>query len=191
MARPLSISDEGILEASERVMHKLGPQGFSVSEVAREVGLTRAAITLRFDSAQSLKNLMIERMVARFEDRINAEQLEFGAAGLIGVATMLSTSLQSRSQFAKFWTQHRVNVSDPVLADMERRRGAALRSLIASVMPETAVDKDSAIDAYKAFLIGSMLNWQSSDDDDPKAFMKKRAIIWIQLAGIPMEDVKP
>jgi AcrR family transcriptional regulator len=188
MARPLSISDEGILAAAERVMASHGPHGFSVSEVAREVGLTRAAITMRFHSAESLKNLLIENTVKKFEDRIGSVSLEHGAKGLVGVAVLLSNSLRDRAQFANFWTRHNAYISDPVLVNMELRRSAALRSLIASVMPETAVDKDAAVVAYKAYLIGCMLNWQSTDYDDPVAFMTERAIIWLRLAGIVAPD---
>jgi AcrR family transcriptional regulator len=48
MARPLSATDEDILQSAQQVMRRRGFEGFSLSEVAREVGLTRTAIALRF-----------------------------------------------------------------------------------------------------------------------------------------------
>jgi AcrR family transcriptional regulator len=188
MARPLSVTDDEVLEASERVAARVGTHSLTVSEVAREVGLTRAAITLRFAGADALKRLVMERKARRFEERIAAIDLQHGASGLLSIAEMLGGMLKGREQAANFWLRYSLDIDDPAMRGMEERRGHALRALIAGVMPETAIEKSAAVETFMALMTGSMLNWQTSDHPDASAFLRKRALDWIRLARIPVDE---
>ena len=188
MARPLSVTDAEIMDATERVASRSGMQGLTVSEVAREVGLSRAAITLRFAGTDALRRLLMERLARQFEEEIAAVSLEFGPNGLLTVAAMLGSRLKGREQFANFWLRYYANILDPVALELEERRGRALRELIGSIMPETAIEKSAAVDAFMAHMTGSMLNWHVSDHPDAAVFLRARAVDWIRLAGIPLGD---
>jgi AcrR family transcriptional regulator len=187
MARPLSVTDDQILEATERVVARFGAHRLTISQVARDVGLSRAAITLRFTGADALKRLVMERMVNRFEADLAAMRIDHGASGLLAIAEMLGGKLKSREQFSSFWVRFTSNIHDPIMLEMEERRGGALRSLIAGVMPETAIGKEEAVDLFMALMIGSMMNWQVGDHPDAGAFLRERAQAWIRLAGIPLD----
>lgn len=54
MPRPRTTSDEAILEAAFRVISRLGPAQFTLSDVARESGLAPATLLQRFGSKRGL-----------------------------------------------------------------------------------------------------------------------------------------
>ena len=64
-----------------------------------------------------------------------------------------------------------------------------LRELLARAMPGTAIDRDDAVDAFMAHLVGTLVAWQSRDDVDLRLFLRQRTMAWIRLAGISFEEV--
>lgn len=188
MARPLSVTDDQILDATQAVWEQLGPHGLTMSEIAREVGLSRAAISLRFGSLDDLKRRLVQRMAVSFEERLGEIRLDPGAAGLIAFARMLGTMMRSREQFKNFMLRYNAGLHDPILLELENRRSAALQALVTGVMPETAIDKTAAVDAFLAQMTGSMMNWQTMHHPDAAEFLMERTVNWIRLAGIPYDD---
>lgn len=187
MARPLSATDDEILGAAQLVLTRRGLDGFSVSEVARELGLSRTAITLRFKSGDELKRTLIKRNAERFDTLVSALDIEEGAAGLLAVAGMIGALAGGRGNFSSFMTRYTANIQDPILLQLEERRGEILRAAVARAMPKTAINKEDAVDAFMAQLTGSLLNWQTRSGPDARQFLLDRALNWIRLAGIPVE----
>jgi len=72
MARTQTVSDEEILQAARRVIHRRGYDAFTLSDVAEAVGLSRAAIILRFESTRGLKLRLATKMVHEFIARLEA-----------------------------------------------------------------------------------------------------------------------
>lgn len=188
MARPLSVTNDQIIDATERVFAKHGAQGLTVSEVAREVGLSRAAITLRFAGVDALKRLLLERVAQRFEKTLATVRLEQGAPSLLVIADILGGMLKGRENLSSFWLRHNSNINDPLYRAMEESRGMALRELVLSAMPETRIDKSEAVDLFMAQMTGSILNWQTNSYPDARQFLRKRALDWIRLAGIAFDE---
>lgn len=188
MARPLSATDDEILEAAGKVMRRRGPDGFSVSEVAREVGLSRTAIILRFKGGDELKRTLMRKNAAEFEARVSALETGHGAAALLAIADMIAQMAGSRDNFSGFMLRYTANVSDPILFGLEERRGEVLRAAIARAMPETAIEKGAAVDAFMAHLTGSLLYWQTSDELDARRFLRQRVMNWLRLVGISVDE---
>jgi AcrR family transcriptional regulator len=188
MARPLSATDEDILQSAQQVMRKRGFEGFSLSEVAREVGLTRTAIALRFKSTDELKRTLIKRNMANFEARFADLKLEQGAAGLLAIADRVAEMAGSRDNFSGYMLRNLSITKDPVLLELEERRGMLLRRAITAAMPETAIDRQAAADVFMAHLTGSLINWQTSDEADARQFIRERVKNWLRLAGIPCSE---
>jgi AcrR family transcriptional regulator len=185
MARPLSATDEDILQSAQQVMRRRGFDGFSLSEVAREVGLTRTAIALRFKSTDELKRTLIRRNMENYEARLADLKLEQGAAGLLAIADRVAEMAGSRDNFSGYMLRFSSNIKDPVLLEIEERRGMILRRAITTAMPETAIDRQAAADVFMAHLTGSLINWQTSDEANARAFIRQRVMNWLRLAGIP------
>jgi AcrR family transcriptional regulator len=190
MARPLSATDDEILQSAQQVMHRRGFEGFSLSEVAREVGLTRTAIALRFKSTDELKRTLIKRSMADFEARLADLELQQGAASLLAIADRIAEMAGSQDKFSGYMLRFSSNIKDPVLLEVEERRGMILRRAITAAMPETAIDRQAAADVFMAHLTGSLFNWQTSDEASARHFIRKRVMNWLRLAGIPCESAE-
>ncbi len=54
MPRPKLVSDDDVLQATRRVMLREGTDRFTLADVAKEVGLSRAALIQRFDNKAGL-----------------------------------------------------------------------------------------------------------------------------------------
>jgi AcrR family transcriptional regulator len=188
MARPLTASDDQILDAAYNVLRRRGADGFTVSEVARDVGLSRTAITLRFKSGDELKRLLLQRQIKQFKAHIDALTITRGGAGLLVIADMLGGMIGGRDRFSHFMMQYLPANADSELVGLEERRGKLLRDAIGAAMPETAIDRAAAIDAFMAHITGTVLYWQLSEGADIKQFLRQRTLNWLKLSGIPVDE---
>lgn len=97
MPRVRTVSDEDILDAAERVVHRVGPIRVTLADIGAEAGLSPAALIQRFGTKRELLLAMVARGVggvrARFEkaavapgDRLDAlvEAFVSGAAAIAG-----------------------------------------------------------------------------------------------------------
>ena len=77
MPRPKLKSDDEVLEAATAVLKRCGPINFTLSEVANEVGLSRAALIQRFTNRDTLLVRMMERSVGQV--RVHLDAMPAGA----------------------------------------------------------------------------------------------------------------
>lgn len=193
MARPLSATDDEILDAARRVLAREGAAGFTIAEVAREVGLSRTAISLRFKTAADLKEVLFNRAGDHFDTLVAELALEPGARGLVEIAELVGRLARGRKNFSAFILDYGTNIEDAGRLRMEDRRGRTLRAAIAKVLPQTALAHDAAVDVFMANLTGSLFAWQSSDEPDAVTFLRNRALDWARLAqiAIPEDLLRP
>jgi TetR/AcrR family transcriptional regulator, transcriptional repressor for nem operon len=76
MVRGSSTADTGqmatqILDVAERLVQERGFNGFSYADVARELGVTKAALHYHFSSKAELGEALIERYAERFFDALS------------------------------------------------------------------------------------------------------------------------
>jgi TetR/AcrR family transcriptional repressor of nem operon len=69
-----------ILDAAERFVQERGFNGFSYADVARELGLTKAALHYHFASKAELGDALIDRYAARFLETLATVENERGDA---------------------------------------------------------------------------------------------------------------
>ena len=117
MARTQSVTDEEILQAAKRVIWRRGYDAFTLSDVAEEVGLSRAAIILRFQNTRALKLTLTARMVDEFTARLAALPSSRDGEGLIGLARFVGAAIGSKTSTRAFMVRVRVNRDDPELVD--------------------------------------------------------------------------
>jgi AcrR family transcriptional regulator len=185
MGRPFTASDEEILSAAGQVMARRGPDGFSIAEVAADVGLSRTAIILRFKSTHALKVTLLTRMVERFSAALQAVPKTPSGDNVLRLAAFIGGYVRSRESLASFFSTYNVNIQNPELLELELKRGRALRAAISSVMPEVAIDHQCAVNAFTAHLTGTIIAWQAADDHiDSRRFVVKRTTDWLGLAGV-------
>jgi AcrR family transcriptional regulator len=188
MARTPSVSDDAIFEAARRVMDRLGSSAFTVTDVASEVGLSRAAIILRFKSTHALKVLLLNRMVDQFIEMLAQLPQTPSGDNLLSVAAFIGERARNRGALPSFFANYAANMDDSDLAALERRRGEALRMAVFRVMPQTAIGTEAAVTAFCAHLTGSIMASLASEDTDSRAYLVSRTMDWLRLAGIPFEE---
>lgn len=184
MARPQLASDEEILSAAERVLVKLGGHLFSIAAVAEEVGLSRAAIILRFKSTEALREEVVRRMVQAFVERMEA--IDEGRSGnaLLVVANAVGAQIAKRDRGTGFFAGNTSNQSGTMMRELARVRGETLGRAIAKAMPKIRIAASDAVSLFSSHLAGTVLAWQSQTDADPQAFLIERTCKWLDLAGI-------
>jgi TetR/AcrR family macrolide resistance operon transcriptional repressor len=188
MARTPSVSDEEILEAARRVINRLGPGAFTVTDVAAEVGLSRAAIILRFKSTHALKVLLLNRLVDQFIEMLAQLPQTPSGDNLLSVAAFIGERARNRGALPSFFANYAANMDDTDLAALERRRGEALRTAVSRVMPPTTIGTEAAVTAFCAHLTGSIMASLAAEDTDSRAYLVSRTSDWLRLAGIPFEE---
>jgi TetR/AcrR family macrolide resistance operon transcriptional repressor len=152
--------------------------------VATEVGLSRAAIILRFTSTQALKVKVLSRLVERFSAAIEALPQTSGGDSLLQLAAFLGTHVGTREGSARFFANFTSNLQERALVQLEVRRGAALAAAISRAMPKVGIEHESAVIAFRAHLTGSIFTWLSLKDPDARRYLVLRTQEWLRLAGI-------
>jgi AcrR family transcriptional regulator len=188
MGRPLSASDDDILLAAGKVIAQRGPDAFSIAEVAANVGLSRAAIILRFKSTHALKVTLLGRMVEQFATHLKALPQTPSGDNVLRLAAFIGSYIRSRESLVRFFSTYSNNVQHRDLFELELRRGEALHAAISRVMPEVAIGHDSAVTAFSAHLTGSIMGWLALDSEDSRGHLVTRTGEWLKLAGIPFSE---
>ena len=186
MARPFTATDDEILLAARKVITLHGPDAFSIAAVATEVGLSRAAIILRFKSTHALKVASLEKMVQQFVEVLETLPKTPSGDNVLRVAAFIGSYVRTRESSVRFFSNYySSSVLDRELLDLERRRGDALHAAISRVMPETTIDHDATVVAFRAHLTGSIMAWLGLDDQDSRRYVLMRSTEWLSLARIP------
>lgn len=100
MPRPKLKSDDEVLGAASAVLKRCGPMSFTLNEVAKEVGLSRAALIQRFTNRDTLLVRMMERSVAQVQIHLDAMPAAPGPDGLWEFLQVLVRSMNTRYDFS-------------------------------------------------------------------------------------------
>lgn len=185
MARTHSVSDEEILTIAHRVMNQRGIDGFTISEVAAEAGLSRAAITLRFGGTNEFKVVLLRQSINQFFELIESFPTTPGGDSLLEVAAILGGIVESRQSLTAFFNRLAKHIRDPDLLKLELERGQKLHAAILRITPDTRIPRESVARAFQAHITGTLFAWQTSEEPSCKSFIVKRTQEWLQLAHIP------
>ena len=185
MARPQTASDEDILQAALRVIVRRGHDEFTLSEVAEEVGLSRAAVILRFKGTAALKLTLTAHIVERFEQALRSLPVSCSGDGLLELVAFIGRKITSQGSLTAFMRTFHSNIKDSELAKLEMRRAQALRDAVAERMPATVIAHDSAVTAFVAHIGGCVMQWEVAGDADACSYLVERTIEWLKLARVP------
>lgn len=188
MGRPFTASDEQILHAAGKVIARRGADDFTLAEVAAEIGLSRAAIILRFKSTHALKVTLLTTLVERFARALEVLPTTPSGNNVLRLAAFIGGYVGTRENGAKFFANYyNSNVRNRELLELERQRGAALYQAISRVMPKVGIEHEAAIVAFRSHLSGTIMAWISLEAPDPRRYMVLRTTEWLQLAGVSFD----
>src|SRR6185503_15539735 len=166
--RPRQASDDDILRAVFRAMTRLGPSRLTLAEVAKEAGISAAALVQRFGSKRAL-------LLAAAADAAGGSDYIFPSlraryrspvAALLGMADCMTLMGSTPEAIANTLAFLQIDLTDP---DFHRHALAASRGIHAGLR---ALVKDAIAagelrrcepgrlaSALQATMNGSMLNW--------------------------------
>ncbi len=185
MPRPKLKSDDEVLEAATVVLKRCGPIEFTLSGVAKEVGLSRAALIQRFTNRDTLLVRMMERGVEQVRHYLNAIPIGAGPQGLWEFLQVLVRSMNTRNDFSVnyliSWYELRCRSYARLRSSGTARwwRGSAsdcpsapaaaellLHSVIAGATMQWAVDPDGELADHVLAQIAAILCLMFPEHDD-------------------------
>lgn len=184
MPRPKLKSDDEVLEAATVVLKRCGPIEFTLSGVAKEVGLSRAALIQRFTNRDTLLVRMMERGVEQVRHYLNAIPIGAGPQGLWEFLQVLVRSMNTRNDFSVNYlisgtssgagATHACDPAEPrggggSASDCPSAPAAAellLHSVIAGATMQWAVDPDGELADHVLAQIAAILCLMFPEHDD-------------------------
>ncbi len=189
MARPKHASDQQVLSAAHRIYSERGHRGFTLSELARDVDLSRAALIQRFGNVESLRMRLARERAGRLRQLLAELPVERSGDALIALAAFIGSMVEGRSGLASYMQAVQADLDDAELIHVEKERGAALSEAVACRMPELPIDNQSAALAFRAHLAGSLMQWQVEERPiSARDFLVERTREWLRLVRLPFGD---
>lgn len=158
MPRPKLVSDEQVLNATHAVMLRLGPDRFTLNDVAEAVGLSRAALVQRFDDKRRLHLLTMERATAQVRAYFAAAPLEVGLRPLWAMLRDLIGGMGSGEGFGGYLLLAWGDLTDPELNRLARARNEMVREAIHVRLPPDPRQAEAAL-LIQQLIQGASMIW--------------------------------
>jgi AcrR family transcriptional regulator len=167
--RPRKASDEEIFAAAHRIIGRLGPAQWTLSDIAAEAGLTAGALVQRFGSKRGLMVTLTGQVAAATPamfERLRAAHPSPMAA-LRAYAAWFAQMGESPGGLAHHLAYLQMDLTDPDLhravREQARATRAAVRAMIADAIAAgelpSGVDPDALARAVEVTVSGSLMAW--------------------------------
>src|SRR3546814_6666446 len=92
--------------------------------------------------------MLMSRLHEKFIAFVDTFPKTPGGDQLLEIAASIGSRAGSRKGSSSYFAGYHSNLGDRVIADLEVRRGAALREAIIRAMPKVAIKRESAADVF-------------------------------------------
>jgi AcrR family transcriptional regulator len=181
-ARPRKVSDDEVFGAAHRIMARLGPAQWTLTDIAVEAGLTAGALVQRFGSKRRL-------LIALTEQVASATPLLFAQLrashpqpldALRAFADCIAQMGESPGALAHHLAYLQLDLTDPDLHRQVRAQASATRAALRGLIEDAVaagelaatVDPAALARAVECILSGSLLTWAFYQDGP--------AVTWVQ-----------
>ncbi|MEN2793290.1 TetR/AcrR family transcriptional regulator [Sphingomonas oligophenolica] len=161
MTRRKSISDEDILERALPIMARAGPAGFTLADIAAEIGLSPATLLQRFGD----KKTLVERAFAQDNERFARWIADLpegrGEAATLAVYRAATEGFHADPdpELADHLLWLREDIRDPVFNALARARFALFRAAILARLPPLRLPPEEVARLLDAQLHGAPIQW--------------------------------
>lgn len=159
MPRRKSISDDDILDHALPIMVAAGPAGFTLADLAKEVGIAPATLLQRFGDKQTL----IERVFARDNERfvvwLKTLPDGVGADVVIRIYSDATNLFGDDPSMADHLLWLREDIRDPALNRLARHRFKLFRKEIVKRLPPLPIPANRAARLLDAQYHGAVVQW--------------------------------
>jgi AcrR family transcriptional regulator len=154
---------EALLDATERLIQREGVNALTLDAVAAEARVSKGGLLYHFESKEGLVKALVDRLVARFEERVNTPQRfveayvgasvrgdprdDATAAGLVAAIAVAPALLDPlRARYAEWEQRLAADCGDPTKALLIRLAldGLWLSDLLHLAPPEVKARRDLA-----------------------------------------------
>lgn len=167
--RPRTVSDEDLVNATIRVMSRLGPVKLTLAAIAREAGVTAATLVQRFGSKRALM-LKLSADAAQYAEAcfepVRAAHPGSPLDALLAAVTGLAGMADTPEELANSLAFLQIDISDPEfyvhLLEMSKKTVAGYRALLkeaiaaGQLQPHDTLRMARAINAMAG---GSLISW--------------------------------
>lgn len=171
MPRPKLVSDEQVLDATHAVMLRLGPDRFTLNDVAVAVGLSRAALVQRFTDKRRLHELTMERATQEVRYYFAAASREVGVEALWAMLRDLISGLGSGDGFSGYLLLAWGDLNDPMLNRLARERNQLVRDGIRDRLP-AGPDRDEIARLVQSVIQGASMIWLVEREGNLAAYVE-------------------
>src|SRR5215472_12040665 len=159
MPRRKTISDEAILDRALPLLARAGPSGFTMADLAREVGVASATLFQRFGDKQTLIARVFGRDNARFVAWLDGLPAGEGADVVIEIYAEATKVFGDNPSLADHLLWLREDIRDPTLNRLARDRFKLFRAVIVKRLPRLPISAERAADLLDAQYHGAVIQW--------------------------------
>jgi TetR/AcrR family macrolide resistance operon transcriptional repressor len=173
MPRPKTVSDADVMSAAVGVLGERGMAEFTLADVARKVGLSRAALIQRFGDRDAILLAIARQEVEATRAYLDSLAFEPGPAGLWHFLAEIIASMGNGEGFSVRVALAALEARDPMLKALADQRYGMVQAAIAARLP----DRDDRLEIARhlhAVIAGATMQWVASTDDDLAAFVLER-----------------
>jgi TetR/AcrR family macrolide resistance operon transcriptional repressor len=163
LPRKKTVSDDQVLDAANAILAERGAVDFTLADVARKVGLSRATLIQRFANRESILRMMAEREVVATQEYLASIPVQTGLDGLWRFLREIIGSMGSGEDFSVRVLIAFIESADPHLRACAARRYALVQKAIALRIPDVA-DRDELAVHLHAVIAGATMQWVASHD---------------------------
>ena len=184
MGRRKSISDEDILDRALPLMAAAGPAGFTLADVAREVGVAPATLLQRFGDKQTLIEKAFARDNARFVPWLKNLPQGVGADIVVGIYADATRLFGDNPSLSDHLLWLREDIRDPALNRLAKDRFALFRAEIVKRLPPLPIPADRAARLLDAQYHGAVVQWALDPHGKLADFVAESLRDWFRLSGL-------
>lgn len=161
MPRPKTVSDEVVLGAALEVLASNG-MSFTLSDLARHVGLSRATLIQRFGDRDGILRRMAEHEVEATRVWIDGIPVEPGDGALWRFLELIVDSMGTGEGFSARIQIAAFEARDPVLRSLAHQRYSLVQAAIAKRLPE-GLEQEAVAEHIHTVIAGATMQWLATD----------------------------
>lgn len=173
MPRPKRVSDGDVLDAANMVLAERGMTDFTLADIARKVGLSRAALIQRFGDRNAILHRMAEREVEMTREYLASIPLETGITGLWRFLREIVHGMGSGGDFSVRVAIAALEVRDRQLKALADERYSLVQAAIEERIPDLP-EKSLLAGHLHAVIAGATMQWVVKDHPDLAGYVLDR-----------------
>ena len=138
MPRPKTVDDNTVLDAALKIMLRPQREAFTLSDVATEVGLSRAALIQRFQNRDGLQLRVAERGLQMLDEYLQEAPSHQGVDDVWTFLRTLVNSMGSDDRLPSLLMMLRDDMVDKELNTIAKARNRLIRNAISERLPDAS-----------------------------------------------------